>query len=216
MANVFFNPRFVKSVWLAADIPAPPLPIVAFAGRSNAGKSSLINALCNAKTAKVSRTPGKTRMINIFQIQSRLLADMPGYGYAKVPMEEKRGWQEKINGFLPNVRALVLVVDCRRGIGVLDAGMLALCARATGEGGGGLSAVVIALTKADKLPRGKLVAAESRARAFVGNVGNAGNGENNKDNNGKVILPNVQVLPVSSNTGANVATLRAMLTKETA
>ncbi|MGI9338794.1 MAG: ribosome biogenesis GTP-binding protein YihA/YsxC [Gammaproteobacteria bacterium] len=196
MANIFFNPRYIASVWRAGDIPAMPAPIVAFAGRSNAGKSSLINALCNAKTAKVSKAPGKTRMINIFQIQSRLLADMPGYGYAKVPVAEKRAWQTKMRGFLPDIGALVLVVDCRRGIGVLDSGMIS----AIGKEGGRLTAVIIALTKADKLSRAKLLAAESRAREVIADV----------------VLPNVHVLPVSSHTGANIATLRAIVTKETA
>ena len=147
MANVFFNPRFVASVWRADDIPLPPMHIVAFAGKSNAGKSSLINALCNAKTAKVSRVPGKTRMINIFHIQSRLLADLPGYGYAKVPIVEARMWQPKMRDFLraPQVCALVLIVDCRRGIGEMDGEMLQVCES--------VPEVIIALTKADKLRR---------------------------------------------------------------
>ena len=164
--------------------------IVAFAGKSNAGKSSLINALCNAKTAKVSRVPGKTRMINIFHIQSRLLADLPGYGYAKVPIVEARMWQPKMRDFLraPQVCALVLIVDCRRGIGEMDGEMLQVCES--------VPEVIIALTKADKLPRAKLLAAEAKATETA--PGNA------------------KVIPVSSQTGANIATLRTLLTKASA
>lgn len=202
--NIFFNPRFVASVWRAGEIPGGAMvagvPIIAFAGRSNAGKSSLINALCNAKTAKVSRVPGKTRMINIFQIQSRLLADLPGYGYAKVPLAEKQQWQSKMRAFLPSAAALVLVVDIRRGIGVLDGEILSACRNEIADNNNNTKAIIIALTKADKLAHAKRLAAESRAREVIGNAD----------------LPNTQVIPVSSNTGTNIATLRAILTKQTA
>ena len=190
MANVFANAKFVASVWNAEEIPANRAPVLAFAGKSNAGKSSLINALCNARVAKVSRTPGKTRMINVFQIQSRLLADLPGYGYAKVPREEAKLWMPKMRGFLSSadVRVLVLIVDCRRGIGEMDGDMLSACAA--------IPSKVIALTKADKLSRAKLIAAEARAKEDAARF--CGGGA-------------VTVMPVSSLNGANIAALRALL-----
>ena len=190
MANVFANAKFVASVWNAEEIPAKRAPVLAFAGKSNAGKSSLINALCNAKVAKVSRTPGKTRMINVFQIQSRLLADLPGYGYAKVPREEAKLWMPKMRGFLSSadIRVLVLIVDCRRGIGEMDGDMLSACEN--------IPSKVIALTKADKLSRAKLAAAEARAKEDAAQFCNGGD---------------VKVVPVSSLNGANIAALRALL-----
>ncbi|MEP7181018.1 MAG: ribosome biogenesis GTP-binding protein YihA/YsxC [Betaproteobacteria bacterium] len=115
----------------ASDDQLPPSgpPEVAFAGRSNAGKSSAINALANqTRLAFTSKTPGRTQQINLFRLPSGgLLADLPGYGYAAVPRELKRHWQEFLARYLATRQALVglaLVIDARHGIADLDRALL--------------------------------------------------------------------------------------------
>ncbi len=116
----------------ARDDQLPPsgLPEVAFAGRSNAGKSSAINALANrSRLAFTSKTPGRTQQINLFRLRSgALLADLPGYGYAAVPQELKQHWQAFLSRYLATRQALVglaLVVDARHGLAELDQQLLA-------------------------------------------------------------------------------------------
>jgi GTP-binding protein len=111
---------FVRGVATLDGIPATGLPEVAFCGRSNVGKSSLVNALTGRKTlARVSNTPGRTREINFFSLGNRLmLADLPGYGYAKVSKADSERWTELIFAYLrgrPNLRRVVLLIDSRRG-----------------------------------------------------------------------------------------------------
>lgn len=96
-----------------------PMPEIALVGRSNVGKSSLINHLLkNSKLAKTSSTPGKTQSINFFSIDEQLaLVDLPGYGYAKVPKEVRSKWAEMIDNYLhtrPNLRLILFLLDCRR------------------------------------------------------------------------------------------------------
>jgi GTP-binding protein len=112
------------------QLPPPGPPEIAFAGRSNAGKSSAINALANrTRLAFTSKTPGRTQQINFFRLRSgALLADLPGYGYAAVPQELKRHWQEFLARYLAfrqSLTGLVLVVDARHGIADLDRRLLA-------------------------------------------------------------------------------------------
>jgi GTP-binding protein len=111
----------------ASDEQLPPSgpPEVAFAGRSNAGKSSAINALANqTRLAFTSKTPGRTQQINLFRLRNgALLADLPGYGYAAVPRELKHHWQAFLGRYLATRQALIgltLVVDARHGLGDLD------------------------------------------------------------------------------------------------
>jgi GTP-binding protein len=97
------------------------LPQVAFVGKSNVGKSSLINTICRRKNlARVSHTPGRTRQINFFLIAEKLvIADLPGYGFAKVPVEEKQNWEKLILHYLqnsPTLKLVNLLIDARRGI----------------------------------------------------------------------------------------------------
>lgn len=111
--------RFVKSVYSVGDIPQPTFPEIAFAGRSNVGKSSLINTLLNRKKiAKTSSTPGRTQSINFIAVNEALyFVDLPGYGYAKVPMKVKQSWQQLVERYLterPALRLVVLIVDARR------------------------------------------------------------------------------------------------------
>ncbi len=124
---------------------------MAFVGRSNAGKSSAINAICGRrKLAFVSRTPGRTQMINFFSVgDNTRLVDLPGYGYARVPADIRNRWENLLGFYLLRraaLRALVIIVDARHGLTPLDRQML----RWFGETG---KPVHILLTKADKLGR---------------------------------------------------------------
>jgi GTP-binding protein len=129
--------------------PSGELPEVAFAGRSNSGKSSLLNKLVRRrKMARVSRTPGRTREINFFNVNNQfILADFPGYGYARVSAEARHSWRPLIEGYVRRSRALrgvVLLLDVRRDPSDEDIGMLEFLAEV------GLP-VLIAVTKVDKL-----------------------------------------------------------------
>ncbi|MBF0310200.1 MAG: YihA family ribosome biogenesis GTP-binding protein [Magnetococcales bacterium] len=119
---------FLLGVQHASQLPPEDLPEIAFAGRSNAGKSSLINAFLQRKAlVRVSRTPGCTRQINFFQVGERwLVVDLPGYGFAKVAESERRHWQHLMEEYFRKrraLRAVVVVLDLRRGITDLDRGL---------------------------------------------------------------------------------------------
>jgi GTP-binding protein len=131
--------------------PESELPEVAFAGRSNVGKSSLLNRLVRRKAfARVSRTPGRTREINFFRVNSSfVLADLPGYGYAKISKEKKADWKPLIEGYLrhtPTLVGVVQLLDIRREPSDDDIAMLDYLAELE------LPTVVV-LTKTDKLSR---------------------------------------------------------------
>jgi GTP-binding protein len=111
--------RFVKSVYCLQDLPQPSLPELAFSGRSNVGKSSLINVLLNRKGfAKISSTPGRTQSINFMEVNGAFyFVDLPGYGYANVPLSVRKKWLPLIEGYLKNRSTLHLVIilgDVRR------------------------------------------------------------------------------------------------------
>jgi len=111
--------EFMKSATAPAHYPVSDLPEVAFAGRSNVGKSSLINTLVNRKNlVRTSRTPGRTQLINFFSVNGQfVLADLPGYGFASVPLSVKRDWGPMIETYLErreNLRCVVLILDVRR------------------------------------------------------------------------------------------------------
>ncbi|MDO5601475.1 MAG: ribosome biogenesis GTP-binding protein YihA/YsxC [Oscillospiraceae bacterium] len=113
----FQKADFKASYGLSGQLPPSDRPEIIFAGRSNVGKSSLINKLCNRKNlARVSATPGKTATINFYEVDAVYFVDLPGYGYAKIARGERRRWDELINGYfgLTRCRALVLqLLDCR-------------------------------------------------------------------------------------------------------
>ncbi len=111
--------EFIKSATDPYHYPDDLLPEVAFVGRSNVGKSSLINTLVNRKRlARTSNTPGRTQLVNFFVINEALsFVDLPGYGYAKVPISVKRGWSAMVEGYLEgreNLRLVVMILDIRR------------------------------------------------------------------------------------------------------
>lgn len=142
--------------------PPTELPEVAFAGRSNVGKSSLLNKLVRRKAfARVSRTPGRTREINFFRVNDAfILSDLPGYGYARISKEKKADWKPLIEGYLkrtPTLAGVVLLLDIRREPSEDDIAMLDFLAEI------GVPAVIV-LTKVDKVSR---IAAAERTDAIM-------------------------------------------------
>jgi GTP-binding protein len=144
--------RFLDSVNSLAQLPPDTGREVAFAGRSNAGKSSALNVLTGQRQlARVSKTPGRTQLLNFFQVEpERYLVDLPGYGYAQVPDAIRRHWRLLLERYLRErlaLRGLMLLMDIRHPLTVLDRQLLDGCAHRQ------LPAHVL-LTKADKLGRG--------------------------------------------------------------
>lgn len=147
--------NFLTSCAKPLQFPPPTGPEVAFAGRSNAGKSSTLNRICDHKgLARVSATPGRTQLINFFSLNNETyLVDLPGYGYAKAPMREIRQWQALIEAYMvkrESLRGLVIVSDIRREFGEKDRQMLDWCHHR------GLESHIL-LNKADKLNRNSVV-----------------------------------------------------------
>jgi len=121
--------RFVAGAAEETMLPPATLPEIAFAGRSNVGKSSLVNALTGRKTlAHVSRTPGRTQQLNFFELGGRLrLVDLPGYGYAKVTKTRVAAWQQLIERYLKGraaLRRVLVLLDVRHGLKAVDRGVL--------------------------------------------------------------------------------------------
>jgi GTP-binding protein len=153
---------FVKGVVKVADLPNQGRPEVAFAGRSNVGKSSLINALTGQKSlARVSVTPGRTRELNFFTLgkdEAFYLVDMPGYGYARASKAEVKGWTRLIQDYLKGRRELkrvFLLIDARHGLKESDREIMTLMDEAAVSYQG-------VLTKADKPKAGDLAAIEAK------------------------------------------------------
>lgn len=154
------NYRAAQYLTSAAKLPQCPPDSgweVAFAGRSNAGKSSAINSLTqNKKLAKTSKTPGRTQLINFFELSAQQrLVDLPGYGFAKVPLAVKQEWTKQLENYLQkrqSLRGLILLMDVRHPLQPFDRQMLDWALSAS-------MPVHILLTKADKLKRGPASAA---------------------------------------------------------
>ncbi|OQX14536.1 MAG: YihA family ribosome biogenesis GTP-binding protein [Desulfobacteraceae bacterium IS3] len=143
--------EFITSAVKPDQYPPESLPEIAFAGRSNAGKSSLINALVNRKNlAKTSSTPGKTRLINFFTINNAVyFVDLPGYGYAKVSQSEKRYWKPMVESYLSSrktLRGVVIISDIRRVPGAEEIELMGWLANLH------IPAIIIS-SKADKLSK---------------------------------------------------------------
>ena len=170
--------------------PETTLPEVAFAGRSNVGKSSLINRLLHRKkAARVSNTPGRTREVNFFRINDQfVLADLPGYGYARISKEAKQAWQPLIEGYLrnsPHLRGVVQLIDIRHPPTADDHEMLGFLAEV------GVPTLVAA-TKIDKLTRTQLAAHLAQLSEAIG-------------------MDQDQIIPFSSVTGAGRDELAAAI-----
>ncbi len=148
---LFQNAQYYISAHHLSDLPAPQGVEIAFAGRSNAGKSSALNTLANHnRLAFVSKQPGRTQLINFFALgDQRYLVDLPGYGYAKVPESLKKHWQQVLSSYLmqrSTLYGLVLVMDSRHPLTKLDTQMLDwFCPSG--------KPVHVLLTKSDKLSR---------------------------------------------------------------
>lgn len=149
----FQHAAFMAAFGNASQIPGSTLPEVVFSGKSNVGKSSLINKLVNRKAlARVSATPGKTATINFYDLREFLLVDLPGYGYARVSQNEKLRWAELVEGYLAQNRNFALVIqiiDVRHAIGENDLHMVEYLNST------GLPFAVV-LTKTDKLKKTQL------------------------------------------------------------
>jgi GTP-binding protein len=166
----------------------PRLPEIALLGRSNVGKSSLLNALFGRRLAKVSNTPGRTAYVNVYRLPTLYLLDLPGYGFARVSQGERRRYARLVRGVLEKRHSLAGVLwllDIRHDPGAEDRAMGELLA-ASGV------PVLVALTKGDKLPFGQR---QSRVRAFPA----------------LLALPPEQIQLTSSTTGEGIAELGASL-----
>jgi GTP-binding protein len=162
----FAHIRFVKSAWQPRQF-VPDLGVeVAFAGRSNAGKSTAINAITGRQAlARTSKTPGQTQLINFFELNAETrLVDLPGYGYAKVPARMQNHWRGLMNRYFTSRTSLAgvfLIMDARRPLGEFDEQLLALMADRP-------IATHMLLTKADKLNRSDGKLALNRVLRAVG------------------------------------------------
>ncbi|MCL5255794.1 MAG: ribosome biogenesis GTP-binding protein YihA/YsxC [Gammaproteobacteria bacterium] len=148
----FQSARFITSAPDIRHLPADEGLEVAFAGRSNAGKSSALNALTRQKSlARTSKTPGRTQQINVFSLdEERRLIDLPGYGFAKVPLAMKHKWQEALSEYLQKrqcLRGLVVLMDIRHPLKDLDQELIHWAVSSD-------LPVLVVLTKADKLNSG--------------------------------------------------------------
>lgn len=165
--RIFSQAQFLTSAGNAAGLPAPDLPELAFAGRSNVGKSSAINALTGRKRlAFTSKTPGRTQTINFYALGAKdapraRLVDLPGYGYARVPQAMRAQWQELVAAYLnsrPALAGVVVIMDARHPLTALDAQLL---------GWLGDTRKLVLLSKADKLSRAEQAATLEKIRASL-------------------------------------------------
>jgi len=185
--------EFLRGAATLDGIPPAELPEVAFVGRSNVGKSSLVNALTGRKTlARVSNTPGRTREINFFRLGGQLnLADLPGYGYARVSRTDSERWTELIFAYLrgrPNLRRAVLLIDSRRGPLPQDVEVMTLLDRSA-------VSYQLVLTKVDKLKAGELARVE----------------EQTLDESRRHAAAHPELIATSAEKGSGIAELRAAL-----
>ncbi|AIY64001.1 MULTISPECIES: ribosome biogenesis GTP-binding protein YihA/YsxC [Pseudoalteromonas] len=143
---------FITSAPDITKLPADTGVEVAFAGRSNAGKSSALNALTDQKLARTSKTPGRTQLINTFSLGENMrLIDLPGYGFAKVPLEMKKKWQKSLGEYLQkreSLKGIVVLMDIRHPLKELDMDLINWAVDSDLE-------ILALLTKADKLKQGK-------------------------------------------------------------
>lgn len=186
----FNNAKYTESFGTSKQLPASSLPELVFVGKSNVGKSSLINKLCNNnKLAKVSSSPGKTTTINFFKVDNCYIVDLPGYGFAKRSKSELNRWSELIEGYFNQDRNFALVVsllDIRHNPTELDCDMINFLHNV------GLPFMIV-LTKHDKLSKQKA------------------NNQKNKILNMLGLKDRIPMLAVSSEKGTNIQELKNIL-----
>jgi GTP-binding protein len=156
--RLFSQAQFVAAAGRPAELPPPGPPEIVFAGRSNVGKSSAINAIVGRKRlAFTSKTPGRTQTINFYSLgDTARLVDLPGYGYARVPRPQRVRWRELVGSYLgsrSDLAGIVVVMDARHPLTPLDAQLLEWL---------GDRRMLLMLTKADKLSRGEQAALKGR------------------------------------------------------
>lgn len=166
MHKEFQRAHFLTAAASLADTPPDQGREVAFAGRSNAGKSSAINAICHQHgLARTSKTPGRTQQLVFFALDAeRRLVDLPGYGFARVSVRVKQGWQRLLSNYLTQRQSLcglVLLMDIRHPLGEFDRQLLAW-------GRAAELPLLLLLTKADKLGRGAIAQTLGTVRRTVG------------------------------------------------
>lgn len=159
--------KFLKSATSPDEYPFPYKPEVAVVGRSNAGKSSFINYLAGQKIAKVSQTPGKTRLLNFFELQGSLyLVDMPGYGFATGDRREVESWKKMIESYLrtrETLRGVLLIMDVRREWSEDEENLAAWLRHEE-------IPMAIVLNKCDKLSRSQIAARRGKLAQTLGGV----------------------------------------------
>ncbi len=165
--NIFSNTRFLLSGFSLKDLPEDQGIEIAFCGRSNSGKSSVLNALAgNKKLAKTSKTPGRTQAINIFSLDDqkmRRIADLPGYGFAKVSKKTQKEWAGFINDYLnfrKSLRGLVIIMDIRHPFKESDLTLIDWCHKTS-------TALLILLNKSDKLSTSKVKEEVKKANSVL-------------------------------------------------
>lgn len=185
----FQQVSFESAAGKASQLPASDLPEIVFSGKSNVGKSSLLNKLVNRKAlARVSATPGKTATINFFRLPDCRLVDLPGYGYARVSQSEKKRWAELVEGYFAqnrNIRLVIQLLDMRHAPTEDDRGMVQFLLDS------GLPFVAVC-TKADKLNKTQRTAQLAYYQDLFSETG-------------------ITVLPFSSQTGEGVEQLQKMI-----
>ena len=165
--NIFSNTRFLLSGFSLEDLPEDQGIEIAFCGRSNSGKSSVLNALArNKKLAKTSKTPGRTQAINIFSLDDqkmKRIADLPGYGFAKVSKKTQKEWAGFINDYLnfrKSLRGLVIIMDIRHPFKESDLTLIDWCHKTN-------TALLILLNKSDKLSKGRVKEEVKKANSTI-------------------------------------------------
>ena len=187
--------EFIRSAHGSGDYLRDGRPEIAFAGRSNVGKSSLLNRLLGRKSlARTSSTPGRTQAVNYFLVNRRFyFVDLPGYGYAKAGKEARREWAARVEGYFREEppEAMVLLVDGKVGATPLDVQAYQYL---SGLG----AAIVVAATKIDQLPRGRWVQAVRGVREVLG------------------LQETIPVIPVSARSGEGIKELWGVLSSRLA